>query len=72
MLPGLNCSSLADVQEICLLTMLRVSAKCESFPPEVLQTVQKLQEAAGRHIKKVMTTSSCYFVHVVHDSCLAV
>ncbi|KAH8106826.1 ARM repeat-containing protein [Cristinia sonorae] len=42
----------ADVQEVCLLAMTRVCAKCESVPNEVVQVVQKVKESAGRHIKR--------------------
>jgi len=41
----------ADIQEACLLAMIRVSAKCESIS-DATQIVRKVQESAGRHIKR--------------------
>lgn len=45
--------SLAAIQDACLLAMLRVAAGCQSIPDEALGVVRKLQETAGRYIKRV-------------------
>lgn len=45
--------SLAAIQDACLLAMLRVAAGCQSIPDEALGIVRKLQETAGRYIKRV-------------------
>ena len=51
---------IADIQEACLLTMLRVSANCETIPEETLSVVRKVQENAGRHIKRVSASRTPY------------
>lgn len=38
--------------------MLRVAAKCDQIPDNVLGIVGKIQEAGGRHIKRVRTSYS--------------
>ncbi|CAL1705101.1 unnamed protein product [Somion occarium] len=48
LLPNLG----AAIQDACLLAMIRVSANCSAVPEDVLGTVRKVQEAAGRHIKR--------------------
>ncbi|KAI0797604.1 ARM repeat-containing protein [Abortiporus biennis] len=44
--------SSAGIQDVCLLTMLRVAANCDEVPTDVIATVRKLQESGGRHIRR--------------------
>lgn len=46
-------TSLASVQDACLLSMLRVAADCDEVPPEVLILVKELAQHSSKHIRKV-------------------
>ena len=48
----------AAVQEACLLSMLRIVADLDEPPSDVISTVQKLGEFAGRHIRRVSIVAS--------------
>lgn len=43
----------ASIQEICLLTMIRLAAECQKIPPEPISDVQYLKSKSGRHISRV-------------------
>ncbi|KAI0255354.1 armadillo-type protein [Lactifluus subvellereus] len=42
----------ASIQEICLLTMIRLAAECQKIPPEPISDVQHLRSISGRHISR--------------------
>ncbi|KAK0494902.1 armadillo-type protein [Armillaria luteobubalina] len=44
--------STASVQDICLISMLRISAECDAVPEEVKLAVSGLAETAGRYIRR--------------------
>ncbi|KAK0212386.1 armadillo-type protein [Desarmillaria ectypa] len=45
-------SSTATVQDVCLVSMLRISAECDAVPKEVKLAVSGLAETAGRYIRR--------------------
>ncbi|PBK74014.1 ARM repeat-containing protein [Armillaria solidipes] len=45
-------SSTASVQDVCLVSMLRISAECDAVPDEVKLAVSGLAETAGRYIRR--------------------
>ena len=45
--------SAASIQEISLLTMIRLAAECQQIPPEPISDVQHLKSKSGRHISRV-------------------
>ena len=45
--------STASIQEISLLTMIRLAAECPKIPPEPISDVQHLKSKSGRHISHV-------------------
>ncbi|KAK0241249.1 armadillo-type protein [Armillaria nabsnona] len=45
-------SSTASVQDVCLVSMLRISAECDAVPEEVKLAVSGLAETAGRYIRR--------------------
>ncbi|KAK0486295.1 armadillo-type protein [Armillaria novae-zelandiae] len=45
-------SSTTSVQDVCLISMLRISAECDAVPEEVKLTVSGLAETAGRYIRR--------------------
>ncbi|KAK0195897.1 armadillo-type protein, partial [Armillaria mellea] len=45
-------SSSASVQDVCLVSMLRISAECDAVPEEVKLAVSGLAETAGRYIRR--------------------
>lgn len=46
-------ASAASVQDVCLVSMLRISAECDAVPEEVKLAVSGLAETAGRYIRRV-------------------
>jgi hypothetical protein len=51
----------ASIQEISLLTMIRLAAECQEIPPEPISDVQHLRSISGRHISRVsvLINASC-------------
>jgi hypothetical protein len=45
--------SAASIQEISLLTMIRLAAECPKVPPEPISDVEHLKSKSGRHISRV-------------------
>jgi AP-4 complex subunit epsilon-1 len=43
----------ATVQDVSLLSMLRVAAGCDEVPSDVLSIVAEVGKTAGRHIRRV-------------------
>jgi AP-4 complex subunit epsilon-1 len=43
----------ASIQEVSLLTMIRLAAECQEIPPEPISDVQHLKSKSGRHISHV-------------------
>jgi len=48
----------ASVQEVILLTMMRLAAECQKIPPEPISDVQHLKSISGRHISRVCVLST--------------
>ncbi|KAI0003205.1 armadillo-type protein [Russula compacta] len=42
----------ASIQEVSLLTMMRLAAECQKIPPEPISEVQHLKSISGRHISR--------------------
>ncbi|KAI6032934.1 armadillo-type protein [Pisolithus orientalis] len=40
-----------SLQDVCLLSMLRLSAECSEVPEEVIRAVQELSRSSGRYIR---------------------
>jgi AP-4 complex subunit epsilon-1 len=51
--PSLMCFVTAAIQDALLLSMLRVAADCEEVSDGIISLVRKIQERAGRHIRRV-------------------
>ncbi len=50
-----------SIQEVSILSMMRLAAECHKVPPEVISEVQHLRSISGRHISRVSILSMYYF-----------
>ncbi|KAG1716652.1 hypothetical protein ID866_530 [Astraeus odoratus] len=46
------CMHTSPVQDVCLLSMLRLSAECDEVPEEVSKVVKGLSQSAGKYIRR--------------------
>jgi AP-4 complex subunit epsilon-1 len=53
LLPYQSKTSLASVQDACLVCMLRITADCTEVPTQIINTVAELKQTSKRHIRKV-------------------
>ena len=61
--------SAASIQEISLLTMIRLAAECSKVPPEPISDVQHLKSKSGRHISRVsVPIYSSYFIFLQSET----
>jgi len=61
--------SAASIQEISLLTMIRLAAECLKFPPEPISDVQHLKSISGRHISRVsVPIYASYFISLQSET----
>ena len=54
-------STAVSIQEVSILSMIRLAAECDKVPPEVISDVQHLKSISGRHISRVSILSMHYF-----------
>ena len=54
-------STAVSIQEVSILSMIRLAAECDKVPPEVISHVQHLKSISGRHISRVSILSMHYF-----------
>lgn len=52
--------SAASVQDALLLSMLRVAARCDTVPKEIVTAVKDVNEVSGRHIRRVCVQVDYY------------
>ncbi|KAH9171445.1 ARM repeat-containing protein [Lactarius sanguifluus] len=45
-------SYLVSIQEVSILSMIRLAAECHKVPPEVVSEIQHLRSISGRHISR--------------------
>ena len=50
-------STTVSIQEVSILSMMRLAAECDKVPPEVVSDVQHLKSISGRHISRVSILS---------------